>query len=52
MYETMTGDKINLSVNLQLGTWKIISLPFVWVDGLARYWFGPNLQLEMNCSDV
>ena len=55
----MTGAKINRdkSVGLRLGTWKGCALPgpFIWKDGPCKIlgvWFGPDLQLEKNWSEV
>ena len=58
-YEAVTGAKVNRekSVGLQLGSWKgcALSVPFIWRDGPCKIlgvWFGPNLQLEKNWSEV
>ena len=58
-YETVTGARINRekSVGLRLGSWKGCALPgpFSWTDGSCKIlgvWFGPDLQLEKNWSEV
>ena len=59
-YEKVTGAKINLgkSKGLRLGAWRgLESLPgpFSWTDGPVRIlgvWFGPDLQLEKNWSEI
>ena len=58
-FEVVTGVKINRekSVGLQLGSWKGCALPglFSWKDSPCKIlgvWFGPNLQLEKNWSEV
>ena len=58
-YEEVTGARINRekSVGLRLGSWKGSSLPgpFSWTDGPCKIlgvWFGPDLQLEKNWSEV
>ena len=58
-YEAVTGAKINRekSVSLRLGSWKGCALPgpFIWKDGPCKIlgvWFGPDLQLEKNWSEV
>ena len=58
-YEKVTGAKINRdkSSGLRLGAWKGVALPgpFSWTDGPVRIlgvWFGPDLQLEKNWSEV
>ncbi len=58
-YEKVTGAKINRdkSSGLRLGAWKGVDLPgrFGWTDGPVRIlgvWFGPDLQLEKNWSEV
>ena len=58
-YEAVTGAKINRdkSVGLRLGSWKGCALPgpFIWKDGPCKIlgvWFGPDLQLEKNWSEV
>ena len=55
----MTGAKINRekSVGLRLGSLKGCALPdpFIWKDGPCKIlgvWFGPDLQLEKNWSEV
>ena len=55
----MTGAKINRekSVGLQLGSLKGCALPgpFIWKDGPCKIlgvWFGPDLQMEKNWSEV
>ena len=52
-FEVVTGAKINRkkSVGLQLGSWKGYAFPdpFTWKD---RPWFGPDIQLEKNWSEV
>ena len=58
-YKDVTGAKINRekSVGLRLGSLKGCALPgpFIWKDGLCKIfgvWFGPDLQLEKNWSEV
>ena len=58
-YEAVTGAKINRekSVGLRLGSWKGCPLPgpFIWRDGACKIlgiWFGPDLQLKKNWSEV
>ena len=59
-YERIAGAKINFdkSEGLRLGTWRgsdTLKGPFRWVDGTVRIlgvWFGPDLQLERNWSEV
>ena len=59
-YEKVAGAKVNFdkSEGLRLGAWKKGSLllgPFRWSDGPVRIlgeWFGPDLQLERNWSEV
>ena len=58
-YEAVTGAKINheKSVGLWLGSWKGCTLPgpFIRKDGPCKIlgvWFGPDLQLEKNWSEV
>ena len=58
-YKAVTGAKINCekSVSLQLGSWKGCAHPgpFIWRDipcKILGIWFGPNLQLEKNWSEV
>ena len=58
-YEAVTGAKINRekSVGLRLGSWKgcVLPGPFIWKDGPCKIlgvWFGPDLQLEKNWSEV
>ena len=58
-YEAVTGAKINRekSVGLRLGSWKGCALPspFTWKDSPCKIlgvWFGPDLQLEKNWSEV
>lgn len=47
----------NKSVGLCLGAWKGVPLPgyFLWTYGpvsILGIWFGPDLLLEMNCSEI
>ena len=59
-YEWIAGAKINFdkSEGLQLGAWRCSDTlpgPFRWSDGpvrILRVWFGPDLQLERNWSEV
>ena len=58
-YEAVTGAKINRekSVGLRLGSWKgcVLPGPLIWKDGPCKIlgvWFGPDLQLEKNWSEV
>ena len=59
-YELIAGVKVNFdkSEGLRLGAWRgSDTLPglFCWSDGLVRIlrvWFGPDLQLERNWSEV
>jgi len=58
-YEMVTGARINRdkSVGLRLGAWKGCALPgpFSWTDGPCKIlgvWFGPDLQLEKNWSEI
>ena len=59
-YEQIAGAKVNFdkSEGLQLGAWRGSSTlpgPFHWSDGPIRIlgvWFGPDLQLEWNWSEV
>ena len=58
-YERITGAKINCdkSAGLRLGAWRRLNLPgpFEWTDGpikILGIWFGPDLQLELNWSEV
>ena len=58
-YEDVTGAKINRekSVGLRLGSLKGCALPcpFIWKDGpwkILGVWFGPDIQLEKNWSEV
>ena len=58
-YKAVIGAKINCekSVGLRLGSWKGCALPgpFIWKDGPCKIlgvWFGPDLQLEKNWSEV
>ena len=58
-YEAVKGAKINRgkSVSLRLGSWKGCALPgpFIWKDcpcKILGVWFGPDLQLEKNWSEV
>ena len=59
-YERIAGTKVNFvkSEGLQLGAWKdsdTLPGPFRWSDGPAcilGFWFGPDLQLERNWSEV
>ena len=59
LYETVTGAKINCdkSSGLRIGAWRGMPLqgPFSWSDGPCKIlgvWFGPDLQLEKNWSEV
>ena len=59
-YERIAGDKINFdkSEGLRLGAWRgsdTLPGPFRWSDGpvcIRRVWFGPDLQLKRNWSEV
>ena len=59
-YERIAGAKVNFdkSEGLRLGAWtgsNILSGPFRWSDGpihILGVWFGPDLQLERNWSEV
>ena len=58
-YEAVTRAKIihKKFVGLRLGSWKGYALPgpFIWKDGpfkILGVWFGPDLQLEKNWSEV
>ena len=59
-YERITGAKVNFdkSEGLRLGAWRssnTLPVPFRWSDGpvrIPRVWFGPDLQLERNWSEV
>ena len=59
-YERIAGAKVNFdkSEGLQLGAWRgsnTLPGPFCWSDGPIRIlgvWFGPDLQLERNWSEV
>ena len=58
-YEAVTRAKINRekSIGLRLGSWKVCALPgpFIWRDSPCKIfsvWFGPDLQLEKNWSEV
>ena len=59
-YERIAGAKINFdkSEGLRLGAWRgsnTLPGPFRWSDGpirILRVWFGPDLQLERNWSEV
>ncbi len=58
-YRAVIGAKINCkkSVGLQLGLWKGCDFPspFIWRYGACKtigVWFGPDLQLEKNCSEL
>ena len=59
-YERITGAKVNFdkSKGLRLGAWRgsnTLPEPFRWSDGPVRIlgvWFGPDLQLEQNWSEV
>ena len=59
-YERITGAKVNFdrSEGLWLGAWRgsnTLPEPFRWSDGPVRIlgvWFGPDLQLERNWSEV
>ena len=59
-YEQIAGAKVNFdkSEGLRLGAWRgsnTLPGPFRWSDGPVRIlgvWFGPDLQLERNWSEV
>ena len=59
-YERIAGAKVNFdkSEGLRLGAWRgsnTLPGPFRWSDGPSRIlgvWFGPDLQLERNWSEV
>ena len=59
-YEQIAGAKVNFdkSEGLRLGAWRgsnTLPGPFRWNDGPIRIlevWFGPDLQLERNWSEV
>ena len=59
-YERIAGAKVNFdkSEGLRLGAWRgsnTLPGPFHWSDGPIRIlgvWFGPDLQLERNWSEV
>ena len=59
-YEQIAGAKVNFdkSEGLRLGAWRgsnTLAGPFRWNDGPIRIlgvWFGPDLQLEWNWSEV
>ena len=59
-YERIAGAKVNFdkSEGLRLGAWRgsnTLPVPFRWSDGPIRIlgvWFGPDLQLERNWSEV
>ena len=59
-YERIAGAKVNFdkSEGLRLGAWRgsnTLPGPFHWSDGpirILRVWFGPELQLERNWSEV
>ena len=59
-YERIAGAKVNFdkSEGLRLGAWRgsnTLPGPFRWSDGPIRIlgvWFGPDLQLERNWSEV
>ena len=59
-YERIAGAKVNFdkSEGLRLGSWRgsdTLPGPFRWSDGPVRIlgvWFGPDLQLERNWSEV
>ena len=59
-YERIAGAKVNFdkSEGLRLGAWRgsnTLPRPFRWSDGPIRIlgvWFGPDLQLERNWSEV
>ena len=60
LYERIAGAKVNFdkSEGLRLGAWRgsnTLPEPFRWSDGPNRIlgvWFGPDLQLERNWSEV
>ena len=59
-YERIAGAKVNFdkSESLRLGAWRgsnTLPGPFRWSDGpihILGVWFGPDLQLEWNWSEV
>ena len=59
-YERIAGAKVNFdkSEGLRVGAWRgsnTLPGPFRWSDGHVRIlgvWFGPDLQLEQNWSEV
>ena len=59
-YERIAGAKVNFDKNegLRFGAWKgsnTLPGPFRWSDGpisILGVWFGPDLQLERNWSEV
>ena len=59
-YEQIAGAKVNFDKSecLRLGAWRgsnTLPGPFRWSDGAIRIigvWFGPDLQLERNWSEV
>ena len=58
-YEAVTGAKINRekSISLQLGSWKGCALLGLFICEYSPckilcIWFGPDLQLEKNWSEV
>ena len=59
-YKHIAGAKVNFykSEGLRLGVWRgsnTLPGPFCWSDGpihILRVWFGPDLQLERNWSEV
>ena len=59
-YGRIAGAKVNFdkSEGLRLGAWRgsvTLPGPFRWSDGPVRIlgvWFGPDLQLEQNWSEV
>ena len=59
-YERIAGAKVNFdkSESLRLGAWRgsnTLPGPFRWSDGpvcILGVWFGPDLQLERNWSEV
>ena len=59
-YERVAGAKVNFdkSEGLRLSAWRgsnTLPVPFCWSDGPVRIlgvWFGPDLQLERNWSEI